>query len=147
VVRERSTRNAARRPPGVSPDAGVERPRAFEDRSLRKLPYLNTTAEPTPTFLCDGDRTSSMASDEQLERVVRRAIRAELERLAERLFWTLIAALGLFSGLFLVTSGVNGRGTVAAGFVVFGAAMVVAAIRVLLLKWELPPYRPDGGVS
>lgn len=90
---------------------------------------------------------TSSPSDEQLERVVRRAIRAELERLAERLFWTLIAAFGLFSGLFLVASGVNGRGAVAAGFVVLGAAMVVAAIRVLLLKWELPPYRPDGGVS
>jgi len=90
---------------------------------------------------------TSDPSDERLARVVRRAIRAELERLAERLFWTLIAALGLFSGLFLVTSGLNGRGAVAAGFVVFGAAMVVAAIRAFLLQWELPPYRPDGGVS
>lgn len=86
-------------------------------------------------------------TDEQLERVVRRAIRAELERLGERLFWTLIAALGLFWGVFLVTSGVNGRGSVAVGFVVLGAAMFAAAIRVLLLKWELPPYRPEGGVS
>ncbi|WP_135829438.1 hypothetical protein [Halorussus halobius] len=90
---------------------------------------------------------ASDVPDEQLARVVRRAIRAELRRLGERLFWTLISALGLFWGLFLVTSGVNGRGTVAAGFVVFGVAMVVAAIRALLLKWELPPYRREGSVQ
>ena len=86
-------------------------------------------------------------TDEQLERVVRRAIRAELERLGARLFWTLIAALGLFWSVFLVTAGLNGRGSVAAGFVVLGVAMFAAAIRTLLLKWELPPYRPAGGVS
>ncbi|WP_115864821.1 hypothetical protein [Halorussus litoreus] len=86
-------------------------------------------------------------SDERLERVVRRAVRAELERLGVRLFWTLIAVLGLFWGVFLVTSGVNGRGAVAVGFVVLGVAMFAAAIRTLLLKWDLPPYRPESGLS
>jgi len=86
---------------------------------------------------------SSDFSDERIERVVRRAIRAELERLGARLFWTLVAALGLFWGVFLVTSGVNGRGSVAVGFVILGVAMFAAAIRTLLLKWELPPYRPE----
>ena len=84
----------------------------------------------------------SDVSDEQLERVLRRAIRAELRVLGERLFWTFVAALGLYSGLFLVVSGSNGRGSVAVAFVVLGVALVVAAIRALLLKWELPPYRP-----
>ena len=83
-----------------------------------------------------------MSSDEQLERVVRRAIRAELRLLGERLFWTLVAALGLWWGSFLVVSGSNGRGGVAVAFVVFGVALVAAAVRALLLKWELPPYRP-----
>jgi hypothetical protein len=79
--------------------------------------------------------------DEQLERVVRRAVRAELDRLAGRLFWTFVAALGLLWGVWLVTAGVNGRGTMALVFVVFGVALFAAAVRTLLLKWDLPPYR------
>lgn len=83
----------------------------------------------------------SDTSDEQLERVVRRAVRAELERLGERLFWTLLAAFGMLWGVWLAVAGVNGRGTMAVAFVVFGVALFAAAIRALLLKWELPPYR------
>ena len=81
-------------------------------------------------------------SDQQLERVVRRAIRAELTRLGERLFWTFVAALGLYSGVFLVFAGVNGGGDAAILLAVFGVALFAAAVRALLLKWELPPYRP-----
>ena len=82
---------------------------------------------------------SSDVSDEQLERVVRRAIRAELRVLGGRLFWTVIAAFGLYLGLFLVVSGSNGRGGVAVAFVILGVAMIGLAIRTLLLKWRPRP--------
>ena len=85
---------------------------------------------------------SSDASDERLERIVRRAVRAELTLLAERLFWTFVAALGLFWGIFLVFAGLNGAGDTAILLSIFGVALFGAAVRTLLLKWELPPYRP-----
>lgn len=83
----------------------------------------------------------SDAPDERSASAAGRAIRAELRRLGERLFWTFLAAFGLFWGLFLVVSGNNGRGGAAVAFVLLGVALVAAAVRALLLKWELPPYR------
>ncbi|MFC4550001.1 MULTISPECIES: hypothetical protein [Halorussus] len=80
---------------------------------------------------------SSDASDEELERTVRRAIRAELTVLGERLFWTFVAILGIFAGLGLAAGGINAAdwNYVTAGFVVFGVALVGLGIRTLLLKW------------
>ncbi|USZ67423.1 hypothetical protein NGM10_11870 [Halorussus salilacus] len=88
---------------------------------------------------------STDPSDERVERIVRRAVRKELELLGERLFWTFVSALGLFWGLLLVASGANSPGDLSLGFAVFGAALALAAVRTLLLTWELPPYRsaPD----
>lgn len=88
-------------------------------------------------------------SEEELYRVVRRAIRAELELLAGRVFWTLVATVGIFMGLGLVTMGFNAAGwnLVTAAFTVLGVSMVGLGIRTLLLKWDLPPYHPEGSRS
>ncbi|WP_276299045.1 hypothetical protein [Halorussus lipolyticus] len=85
-------------------------------------------------------------SDEELDRVVRRAIRAELELLAGRIFWTLVAGVGIFAGSGLTMAGLNTAGgtPAAAALVGFGVVLVVLGVRTLLLKWELPPYSPDG---
>ena len=87
---------------------------------------------------------SSDISDEQLERVFRRAIRAELRVLGERLFWTFVAALGIVSGLGLVAGSFNAAGwnVVTTTFAVFGVALVGLGIRTLLLKWRPRPVEP-----
>jgi hypothetical protein len=85
----------------------------------------------------------SKTSDEELDRVVRRAVRAELELFAGRVLWTLVAAMGIFAGFGLVTMSFNAAGwNLATGaFLVLGVSLVGLGIRTLLLKWELPPYR------
>ncbi|UPW01311.1 hypothetical protein M0R88_04205 [Halorussus gelatinilyticus] len=76
-------------------------------------------------------------SDERLERVVRRAVRAELRRLAGRLFWTVVALVGIYAGFGLVALGFNAAGwsVVTTAFVVLGIALIGQGIRTLLLKW------------
>ncbi|WP_135824595.1 hypothetical protein [Halorussus ruber] len=89
----------------------------------------------------------SETSDEELDRVVRRAVRAELELLAGRIFWTLVATVGIFAGFGLVTMSFNAAGwNLATGaFLALGVALIGLGIRTLLLKWDLPPYSPEGG--
>jgi hypothetical protein len=83
-------------------------------------------------------------SDEELDRVVRRAVRTELELFAGRVLWTLVAAVGIFAGFGLATMSLNAAGwNLATGaFLALGVSLVGLGIRTLLLKWELPPYAP-----
>ncbi|UPV75265.1 hypothetical protein M0R89_04155 [Halorussus limi] len=76
-------------------------------------------------------------SDEQLERVVRRAVRAELSRLVGRLFWTVVALVGIYAGFGLVALGFNTPelNVVTTAFVVLGIALVGQGVRMLLSKW------------
>jgi fatty acid desaturase len=75
--------------------------------------------------------------DEELQRAVRRAVRAELDRLAGRLFWTVVSLVGIYAGFGLVTMGFNAAGwnVVTVAFVVLGIALIGQGIRTLLLKW------------
>ncbi|NEU55610.1 hypothetical protein [Halorussus sp. MSC15.2] len=87
--------------------------------------------------------------DEQLERVVRRAVRAELDLLAGRVLWTLLSVVGISVGVGLVSMGLDAAkwnfGTVV--FTVLGIWLVGLGIRTLLLKWDLPPYYSENGLS
>ncbi|WP_135853677.1 hypothetical protein [Halorussus salinus] len=80
---------------------------------------------------------SSDISDEELQRAVRRAVRAEIDRLVGRLFWTVVALVGIYAGFGLVLMGFNAAGwnVVTVAFVVLGIALVGQGIRTLLLKW------------
>ncbi len=80
---------------------------------------------------------SSDISDEELERAVRRAVRAELDRLGGRLFWTLVSLVGIYAGFGLVAMGFNAAewNVLTVAFVVLGIALVGQGIRTLLSKW------------
>jgi cytochrome b561 len=82
---------------------------------------------------------SSDISDEQLERVVRRAVRAELELLGERLFWTLLATFAAIWGAAFVANGLSDPANFGAG--AFGVVLLALAVWRLLWTWDLPPFR------
>ncbi|PSQ50752.1 hypothetical protein BRD15_01125 [Halobacteriales archaeon SW_6_65_15] len=83
---------------------------------------------------------SSDISDEQLERVVRRAVRAELELLGERLFWTLLATFAAIWGVALVINGLSAPENFGIG--AFGVVLLALAVWRLLWTWDLPPFGP-----
>ncbi|WP_458205920.1 hypothetical protein [Haladaptatus sp. NG-SE-30] len=80
-------------------------------------------------------------SDERLERVVRRAVRAELRVLGERLFWTVLAGIALFWGFMFAINGLAGTATLQPGLAVAGIALVVLSVWRILQAWNLPPFR------
>jgi hypothetical protein len=85
---------------------------------------------------------SSDVPDEQLERVVRQAVRAELELLGERLFWTLLATFAAIWGVTFVANGLSDPANLGAG--AFGVVLLALAVWRLLWTWDLPPFGPSG---
>ncbi|MFC4450984.1 hypothetical protein [Halorussus aquaticus] len=87
--------------------------------------------------------------DEQLERVVRRAVRAELNLLVGRVLWTLLSVVGISVGFGLVTMGLDAAewNPVTVAFTVLGIWLVGLGIRTLLLKWNFPPYYSENSLS
>ncbi|WP_266078478.1 hypothetical protein [Haladaptatus caseinilyticus] len=86
---------------------------------------------------------SNDISDERLEPVVRRAVRAELRVLGERLFWTLLATIALYWGLMFIIMGLASASSPL--FAAAGIVLVVLALWRVLQAWNLPPFGSPTG--
>ncbi|WP_158055660.1 hypothetical protein [Halorussus halophilus] len=82
----------------------------------------------------------SDTSDNELEQVVRRAVRAELAVIGERLFWTLVATIGVLAGLGLTLAGFNSDSQLSIPLAAAGVSLAGLAVYRLLWAWDMPLF-------